>query len=561
MTFQVLDYVIFFASLVISAVIGLYYRFTGGKQKSNEEYLLGDRQQNPVWVAFSLMASFMSAVSILSGTSEAYVFGTHFFLTNIGHITGTIVSLAFIIPTFYKLKSVSVYKYLELRFGYATRICTSLAFMFQMLLYMGITLVAPAVSLQQIISDISSEMSIILCGLICVFYAFLGGMKAIIITDVFQSLLMFGAIISVIYAGCEQVGGFFQIWEIAENHQRIDFFNISLDPTVRHSWLSVFIGGLFTALVLNGINQTQVQRYLTMKNYKSVVMASLSSACIITILSLLICFSGLSIFAVYYKCDPIKSKKISKAEELLPYFVVNKFGGSGLSGLFVSGIFSASLSTISPLLNSLAAVTLEDYIKPFFANCTRIQMKTTNSFITQILTLFYGISCILLSLMALKITSLLQAAFTVFNVVGGPMLGVFILGMFTTVANQKGAIIGFVVGMASTSFLCLGQPRPKPQPLPTWTDGCDTLNDIGNHTSVNSIMSAVEYPYIYRISYMYYGLIGFTITFIFGYLLSILLKNETRKKIRPNLLCHIVAERLIQKRSSIIEMDDQKESM
>lgn len=66
--------------------------------------------------------------------------------------------------------------------------------------------------------------------------------------------------------------------------------------------------------------------------------------------------------------------------------------------------------------------------------------------------------------------------------------------------------------------------------------------------------SAVEYPYIYRISYMYYGVIGFTITFIFGYLLSILLKSETRKKIRPNLLCHIIAERLIQKRSSMIEM-------
>lgn len=80
---------------------------------------------------------------------------------------------------------VFIFQYLELRFGYATRICASLAFTFQMLLYMGITLVAPSIALQTI-SGITSEASIVICGLVCLFYAFLGGMKAIIITDVFQ---------------------------------------------------------------------------------------------------------------------------------------------------------------------------------------------------------------------------------------------------------------------------------------------------------------------------------------------------------------------------------------
>lgn len=138
MAFETLDYIIFGGSLAISAAIGLYCRFSGGNQKTNEvtypriflnfsyfhladrllwylsfsmqEYLVGDRKQNPIIVAISLMTSFMSAVSMLGGTAEAYAYGTQFFAINVGYLIGIILALLLYIPVFYNLKHVSVYK-------------------------------------------------------------------------------------------------------------------------------------------------------------------------------------------------------------------------------------------------------------------------------------------------------------------------------------------------------------------------------------------------------------------------------------------------------------------
>ncbi|KAG8298486.1 hypothetical protein J6590_013663 [Homalodisca vitripennis] len=141
-------------------------------------------------------------------------------------------------------------------------------------------------------------------------------------------------------------------------------YSTDLDPTVRHSYLSLLIGGGFTFMSLYAVNQTQVQRYLTMKDLKTAVRSLWLSIIILLLLSGLTCFSGLAIYSKYYGCDPVLSGRIARKDQLLPLFVVETMGDiPGLSGLFVAGIFSASLSTVSACLNSLAAVTLEDYVK------------------------------------------------------------------------------------------------------------------------------------------------------------------------------------------------------
>ena len=153
-------------------------------------------------VSFSLMASFMSAITLLGVTAENYVNGTQFVVINLSYILGTPIAAHLFLPVFYKLKDcTSAYQYLELRFGYTTRLLASLAFSLQMILYMGIVLYAPALAIGAVVDGLDQTTSILIVGIVCTFYSALGGMKAVLATDVLQSILMFAAVISVSIVG------------------------------------------------------------------------------------------------------------------------------------------------------------------------------------------------------------------------------------------------------------------------------------------------------------------------------------------------------------------------
>lgn len=535
--FVVWDYVVFVLMLVISAGIGVYYRFTGGKQKTTNEYFLADRSI-PIWpVSFSLMASFMSAITLLGVSMENYQYGTLFVVINISYGLATPIAAYLYLPVFFKLQATSAYEYLERRFGKSTRLVASIAYSLQMILYMGIVLYAPALALEAV-TGISKTNAILAIGFVCTFYSTIGGMKAVLITDVFQSLLMFGAIFSVIFCAVARAGGFGPIWDTAYAGGRLEFLNFDPDPTTRHTWFSLIIGGGFTYLSLYAVNQTQVQRLLTVKDLKASQKAMWWNWPILSCLSLSTSFSGLAIYYLYHSCDPLLQGRVSSRDQLMPLFVVDAMGAyPGLPGLFVSGIFSASLSTVSAAVNSLAAVTLEDYIKPLYQHIKKRPLPETKSTLpSKITAMLYGILCIGVAFSAQLLGGVLQASLTVFGVVGGPLFGLFTLGMFSPRANQRGAITGLICGIGFAMFLGFGQPKPIPPTKSFSTDDCTEFGGIRlftNYTEASTTEAVsdvllqrsddVEYIWLLKLSYLWYGVFGFLITFIVGYVLSVLL--------------------------------------
>jgi len=547
--FAILDYAVFAGMLGISACIGIYYRFTGGKQKTTNEYLLADRNMGIIPVAFSLMASFMSAVTLLGVASENYMFGTQFIIINIAYIFGTPFAAFFFLPVFFRMQATSAYEYLERRFGLATRLMASISFHLQMVFYMGIVLYAPALALSAV-TGLSKWTSILSVGLVCTFYSTIGGMKAVLWTDVFQSLLMFAAVFAVLIKGSIDAGGLTQVLNTAYNGGRLEFFRMDFDPTTRATFWTQAIGGIFTYTSIYGVNQAQVQRLLTIGDLKKSQMALFLSWPILTLLSLTTSFSGLVIYYSYQDCDPLSSKRIASSDQLLPLFVMDYLSFyPGIPGLFVSGIFSATLSTVSSSVNSLAAVTLEDYIKP----CIKTQWSENKmAFVSQMLVLFYGTCCLAVAFLAENLGGVLQASLTVFGVVGGPLLGLFSLGMFFTKSNQKGAVIGLTVGLGISCWLGFGASiaRPYIPVLPTSIEACEGSNftslsafsspnsstiikvDVSNiFDNITTVMPSVQiqnsHPnndhifYLYRISYMWLGPIGFFITLLLGLLVSL----------------------------------------
>lgn len=324
-TFDAWDAAVLITILVISALIGIYYRYTGGKQKTTQEYLMADQSMTTFPVSFSLMASFMSAISLMGVSNESYEFGTIFCVINIAYVLSTPIAAYFFLPVFYRMRTTSVYEYLERRFGQATRLSASLAFTVQMVLYMGIALYAPALALEAV-TGIHRSMAIVVIGLVCTFYSTLGGLKAVLITDVFQSFLMFAAIYAVIAVSAIKAGGFAAIWEVAVERGRVNFIEFSLDPTVRHTWWSLIIGGMVTYLSLYGVNQTQVQRLLSVRNLKSAQSALWWNLPILGMLSFSTIFSGLSIFYYYRDCDPLLKGRIDKRDQIMPLFALETMG-------------------------------------------------------------------------------------------------------------------------------------------------------------------------------------------------------------------------------------------
>lgn len=201
-------------------------------------------------------------------------------------------------------------------------------------------------------------------------------------------------------------------------------------------------------------------------------------------------FCGLVLFAVYKDCDPVTSGQISSHDKVMPYFAATKMSAyPGLTGLFVAGIFSASLSTISAMLNSLAAIFLEDYVKRFYVKLNKPFPMEKMSEFGKILALLNGLLSVATAILAESFGSLVQVTISFSGSICGPVLGIFTLGMFFENANEKGAILGMLTALVTCLWANFGQPKHKlaTPKLPFSTDGCDfTLISNNTNTTLSS---------------------------------------------------------------------------
>lgn len=560
-TLQVWDYVVIAAMLIVSTSIGIYYRFTGGRQKTSEEYYTANRSMSATPVAIGLMVSFLSAVSLLGVSSENYVYGTQYAVVNLGYGLATPFAAYLYLPVFFKLQATSAFEYLERRFGTIARTVTSIAFSIQLLLYTGVVLYAPALALEAT-TGLSKTTSVIAIGLVCTLYSSLGGIKAVLITDVFQSLLMLVAVVTVIVTAAIEVGGINEIWRIAEAGNRIEFDSISIDPTVRHTWWSLTLGGFFTYLSLYGVNQVQVQRLLTINDLKAAQKSLWWSWPIASVMSLVTCFSGLAIYSKYQNCDPLKSGKITSTDQLMPLYVMETLSQlPGLPGLFIAGIFSAGLSTVSAALNSLSAVILEDYIKPIYRWRNTEFPVNKFAYVGKALAFIVGVVCIAVAFLAQYLGGVLQAALTIFGVVGGPILGLYTLGMFTESATQRGVVTGLVTSMVFCLWVGFGQPKPASPSLAVSIAGCNSTDKFWIPANVTRAQSTGDssYFYLYRISYMWYCPLGFLTSLIFGFVASHVLRiffKEEAIQMNPDLLVPPLASRLRRRQNKSLALQN-----
>ncbi|XP_064456965.1 uncharacterized protein LOC135367605 [Ornithodoros turicata] len=519
------DYMVFAGMLCISAAIGLYYACSGSKQATTAEFLMGNRNMQVIPVALSILASFMSAITLLGTAAEMYNYGTQYIFILFAYCLVIPAAAYLYMPVFYELHLTSTYEYLELRFHHSLRALGCLIFAFQMLIYMAIVLYAPSLALSQV-TGISVWTSVLSIGIICTFYTSIGGIKAVIWTDVFQILLMFGSMLTVTIKGSLELGGFNYVIEKARDGNRLEFFNFSFDPTVRHTVWGLIIGCYFTWQFVYGVSQAMVQRYLTLPSLGKAKLAIWLNLPGLSFLMLICSMSGLVIYAKYSACDPKLTKRITSDDQLLPLYVMEILGGyPGIPGLFVAGIFSGALSTVSSGVNSLAAVALEDVVKRYINPGITDAVATT---LSKGLALCLGLISILMVIVAQSLGGVLQAALSIFGMIGGPLLGVFTLGLFFPCANSFGAMTGLLGSLAFSMWIGFGAFITKPliPRAPISVLGCiDEYLNVTN-TTMFSMPKQPDYSknedtfILYRLSYVWFSMIGCWLVVFIGLLMS-----------------------------------------
>ncbi|XP_059830168.1 solute carrier family 5 member 6a isoform X4 [Hypanus sabinus] len=432
MRFSMADYIIFALLLIFSSVIGLFYALSGGRQRTTQEFLLAGRSMTFVPVALSLLATFQSAVAILGVPAEIYTNGTQYWFLGCSYFLGLLIPAHVFLPVFYRLGLTSTYEYLELRFNKATRLCGMLTFIFQMVIYMGVVLYAPALALNAV-TGFNLWGAVLAMGLVCTLYTAVGGLKAVIWTDVFQTLVMFSGQLAVIIIGAKQAGGIGEVWQSAVRGGKISGIDLNPDPFERHTFWTLGFGGVFMMLALYGVNQAQVQRYLSSR---SEMQAKLSCYAVFPCQQIVLamgCLMGLVMYARYGENSPLQQGYVSASDQMVLYFVMDVLQDyPGLPGLFIACLFSGALSTISSAFSSLAAVTMADLIKPHYPDMS----ERRATLISKCLAFGYGILCLGMSYIASLMGSVLQAALSIFGMIGGPLLGTFCLGMFFPMANS-----------------------------------------------------------------------------------------------------------------------------
>ncbi|XP_037075870.1 sodium-coupled monocarboxylate transporter 1-like [Pollicipes pollicipes] len=550
--FSTVDYVVFALLLAISLGIGLYYGLCHSSEMNDTEgYLLGGRQMGTLPAAMSLIASFMSAITLLGTPAEVYQNGTQYWIIGFSYFIVMPAAAYLYMPVFFNLRVISAYEYLELRFHRVVRVTGGAIFCIQMCIYMAIVVYAPSLALSQV-TGINVYLSVCVIFFVCIIYTTLGGMKAVLWTDTVQVVIMFGAMLAVIIKGSFDVGGFSEVWEISRQGDRIEFFNFDPNPGVRHTVWTLVVGGYFTWITIYGVNQAQVQRYLCVPTKRQAATAIWIN-CFGLFLLLTICgYAGLVIYAKYHLCDPLTSKSVSTPDQLFPLFVMDTMGEiHGVPGLFVAGIFSGALSTVSSGINSLAAVTVEDFVKPFRKVAISSQQQAKMS---KFLAVGFGLLAFALVFVAERLGDILQAALSIFGMVGGPLLGLFTLGMFFPWANYIGAMVGTFTGLIIIFWIGVGVQVEKAygrihsDKLMVSIEGCPRYNvtseDLLTTTlapSTTTMASAeVEDPGealgVYYLSYMYYSALASAVVVVVGLVVSFITGARDPRRLDPRLI-------------------------
>ena len=449
----------------LAVVFGLAFRSARGQQ-DNEDYFVGGRRMNWFVVGVSMFATSFSAISFLGLPQRGAYQDFSFYLT-ILFIPFVITPILWwiFVPMFVRLKVSSGYEYLGRRFGKPAQLLGSGLYCVYALGWMGTMLYAVALTLKTVmgLTDVQYYFVLVGIGTFATIYTVMGGLKAVIWTDVLQAVVLGGAIIAVMFLAVSRIdGGWSGFWSIAAQHGKFKMFH--LNPrllsvenfTGKNTVFTAAAYGLFMYLPGYAVSQNMIQRYVcagTLAAGRGVVVLS---AVINAALGLLFLLVGTAIFAFYSQPGgfgmPTAEIEIATEDQILPHFVATQLPGLGLTGLILAGLFAAAMSTMDSGINGVTSVVVYDWLAG----------KELPLRVSRVLTALLGVIVIAAAILVPFIDErVLDIIMVIAGTCLGTLLAIYLLGMFTRSANLPGALIGVAAGLVCFLFVLLWTDIPK----------------------------------------------------------------------------------------------------
>jgi solute carrier family 5 (sodium-dependent multivitamin transporter), member 6 len=448
-----LDYTIILLYCAAMLGIGLYVK----DSKNSTDFFQGGRNFGWRPLLLSVMATQLSAISFIS--APAFVGfktggGLKWLTFEFAVPIAMIFIAAVIIPPLYRSGVVSAYEYLEKRFGRSTRLLISGVFLISRGFATGVSVYALAMTMETMF-NISFWQSITLVCVVTTLYSIKGGMRAVIISDAVQMVILVLGIFVCWGYGYHFIGGWsgFTAAVDPERVKIMDFSKLGLNGD-EYGMLPMLVGGLFLYTSYYGTDQTQVQRALSAKNLKTVRQTFLMNGFIRFLVTLAYCTMGLVVGAFMLQQPDMVAAIGNKPDRMLPMFMLH-YLPNGMMGFVLVGILSAAMSTYSSVFNSLSAVAMEDFL-------ARGKNLDPQKYIkwSRLTSLFWMGFCVIVSCFVSDFApTVIEAINKIGSLFYGPILILFLVAILSKKTTGLGVNIGLIAGVAANIYVWKCEPQ------------------------------------------------------------------------------------------------------
>jgi solute:Na+ symporter, SSS family len=422
-------------------------RFRRGQQNLRD-YFLGGRSA-PWWaIMCSIVATETSTLTIISTPGIAYGGNLEFLQLVLGYLVARVILCVVLVPQYFQGEFYTAYQLLEKRFGVRMKSAAAVVFLGTRALAEGVRISAIG-KVVSVAFGTGTYASILIITILTMFYTFEGGMRAVIWTDVIQFALYLTGSIAAFFLLLHKIpGGWPEVVQTAAAAGgKFRIFDFAFSLTQSYTFWSGLLGGTFLTMASHGTDQTMVQRLLSARTERDSKKALLASGFVILFQFALFLVIGVMLFV--FARHVSLSAAGSDPDKIYPAFIVQHMP-VGLTGIILASIFAIAMSNASGSLNSLASSSIMDL------SARRGETAATSLQRSRRMTLIWGLVLGLLGLV--KWGPVLVAGLTIASITYGGLLGVFLLGTWNKKANERGALVGFVSGIAMMILVKLFTP-------------------------------------------------------------------------------------------------------
>jgi SSS family solute:Na+ symporter len=455
---RTLDLLVFLSYLAMLLAMGFwFYR----RSKSSAAFVTGDNKI-PAWaISLSLFATYVSSISYLALPGSAFQGNWSPFVFSLSIPLAAIMAVKYFVPLYRKVNSPSAYTFLGNRFGAWAQLYASSMYLLTQVMRTG-TIVYLLALVPNLMFGWSIPVVIVATSAVVMVYSLLGGIQAVIWTDAVQAILLIaGALCCLMLIIAEMPDGWNGIITTAGQADKFDMGSFSLDLSQPTFWV-VLVYGIFINLQNFGADQNYIQRYLTSKSMRDAQWSAFWGAMLYIPVSIMFLLVGTALWSLYTSGSlalPADIDPVVNADRVFPFFIAHHLP-PGATGLLLASIFAAGMSTMSTSYNSSATIILNDYVMK-----GRVLTEREKMIVLYLSTALIALLGLVVGVAMINTKSALDTWWKFASVFSGGVLGLFLLGAFTSIQSRLAAVLGVVTGLTVIVMMTLAALFPEAMPF------------------------------------------------------------------------------------------------